>query len=125
MGAPRIEADQVKEIITTTISDSTILTSMIDTAHVFVDTHLLDYDHPSAILEKIELYLAAHFVSLTSEEGALILSKQGDATDEWDTQHLGKGLSSTRFGQAALVLDSSGILAGLGTGKLKAQFRIM
>ncbi len=78
-----------------------------------------------AILEKIELYLAAHFVALTSEKGTLKFSKVGDSSDAWDVTELGEGLRATRYGQTALVLDTSGILANKGSSKLKALFRIV
>ncbi len=125
MSKARVSAEQVKEIIPTTIEDSVILASMIDTANIYVDTHLSGAGHSKAILEKIELYLASHFVALTDERGALMASKMGDARDEWETSILSSGLGSTRFGQAAITLDSTGILAGVGTARLKAEFRVV
>lgn len=125
MSKARVSAAQVKELIDTNIEDTVLAASFIDTANLFVDTHLLTSGHSDGILEKIELYLAAHYVAITAEEGQRILSKTGDATEEWDVAQLGKGLAATRFGAQALVLDTSGILAGLGTGILKAQFRVV
>ncbi len=121
----RVTAEQVKEIIPTSIEDSVILASMIDTANVYIDTHLTEAGHSDAILEKVELYLASHFVAITEEGGALMSSKLGEAADEWETDFLGDGLRSTRFGQIALILDTSGILANVGTSHLKAQFRVV
>lgn len=123
--AARVTADQVKEIITTQLSNATVLGSMIDTAHVFVNAHLLDAGHSDAILEKIELYLAAHFVALTEERGALTISKTGDAMEEYAFLPYGAGLNLTRYGQHALLLDTSGILASKGVPKPKAQFRVV
>ena len=102
-----------------------LLASMIDTANVYIDTHLSGAGHSASILEKIELYLAAHFVALTSEKGTLKFSKVGDSSDAWDVTELGEGLRATRYGQTALVLDTSGILANKGSSKLKALFRIV
>jgi len=125
MSKARVAAHQVTELITTTLEDDVILSSMIDTANIYVDEHLLDAGYSEAILAKIELYLSAHFVAITEEAGAPTLSKVGDATDEWATDWFGPGFQSTRFGQAALTLDSSGILAEVGSAKLKAQFRVV
>ncbi len=99
--------------------------SMIDTANLFVDTHLASAGHSDAILEKITLYLAAHFVAISDEGGALKSSKLGDATDQWDTSQLGIGLRSTRYGQTALTLDTTGILANVGSASYKAEFRVI
>ena len=125
MAVPRIDATQVKEIITTSLADNVITTNMIVTAHIFIDEHLLSVGHSEALLAKIELYLSAHFVAVSEDEGTLSLSTLGDATDAWDNSNLGKGLNSTRFGQQALALDASGVLTGLGIGNLKSQFRVV
>ena len=125
MSKARVSASQVTEIITTTIEDDVLSSNMIDTANTFVDEHLLEAGYSDALLEKIELYLSAHFVAITEEAGAPSMSKVGDATEEWATDWFGPGFASTRFGQTALTLDSSGILAEVGSGKLKAQFRVV
>lgn len=125
MSKARVSASQVKEIITTSLEDGVLLANMIDTANIFIDEHLLEVGYSDALLEKIELYLSAHFVAITEEAGAPSLSKLGDATDEWATDWFGPGFASTRYGQAALTLDSSGILAEVGSGKLRAQFRVV
>lgn len=125
MGAPRIDATEVKEVVSTSIDNSVITSNMIDTAHVIIDAYLLGVNHPASLLTKIELYLSAHFVSITDQGSTLVSSKTGDSTDAWDLVNLGKGFNATPFGQQALALDSSGILSGIGTGHLKAQFRVV
>lgn len=120
----RVTADEVKEVVNTKIGADVILTSMIDTANVYIDTHLLSAGHSDQILEKIELYLAAHFVSLTEEQGGLTRAKLGDA-DESFANVYDQGLKSTRFGQQALVLDTSGILNSVARIALKAEFRVV
>ncbi len=122
----RVSANDVTQLLDTKIEDSVILSSMIDTANVYIDTHLVPgAGHSDAMLKKIELYLAAHFVALTEERGTLKFSKMGDSSDAFSTSKLGEGLNATRFGQTALVLDTSGILASKGTSKLKAAFRVI
>ncbi len=123
--AARVSTAQVKEIVETTLNNGALLSSMIDTAHLFVNTHLSSAGHSNDMLEKIELYLAAHFVAITDEGGALKSSKMGDSEDEWDTSMLKAGLGSTRYGQVALTLDTTGILANVGSGNFKAEFRVV
>ncbi len=97
---------------------------MINTANLYVDTHLLSAGHSSNILQRIELYLAAHIVALTEERGSLKGGKFGDAS-EFLADVFSEGFRSTRFGQLALALDTSGILAKLGQSTLKAEFRVV
>jgi len=120
----RVSAGAVKEIIATDLSGDVILTSMIDTANLYIDTHLSSAGHGEPILRKIELYLAAHFVALTEEKGGMVRDKLGDAETEF-ADNFSDGIGSTRFGQTAISLDTSGTLASLGAAKLKAQFRVV
>ncbi len=123
MGA-RVTAGQIKEVIETKIADSVIQASMIDTANLYVDTHLLSFGHSKDILEKIELYLAAHYVALTEERGSLRGGSFGDAS-EFLSDLYTEGFRATRFGQVALGLDTSGTLARLGQSTLKAEFKVV
>lgn len=123
MGA-RVTADQVKDVAPTSISDAVVATSMIDTANVLVDAHLLTAGLNDHVLEKIELYLAAHFVALTEEQGGLTRSKLGDA-DESFANVYEAGLKSTRFGQQAMAIDTTGILNAVFQTTLKAEFRVV
>ena len=122
--AARVSAGQVKEVIETSLSDSVVTASMINTANLYVDTHLLDVGHSTGILERIELYLAAHIVALTEERGSLKGGKFGDAS-EFLSDVYSAGFRSTRFGQFALSLDTSGTLARLGQPLLKAEFVVV
>lgn len=120
----RVTAEAVQEVINTSIDANVILTNMIDTANVLVDTYLEPAGLDETVLAKIELYLAAHFVALTEEGGGITRSKLGDA-DESYANIFEEGFRSTRFGQTALALDSSGTLAGVAQTKLSAQFRVV
>lgn len=64
-------------------------------------------------LEMIERYLAAHFYSLRDPEYKQ--KKTGDASASFFGQD-GKGLEGTRFGQAAMTLDTSGCLRSFDQG---------
>lgn len=123
----RTSASEVKEIVSTDICDETIIGNFIDTANTVVDEHLVggECQNSDEILAKIEMYLAAHFLSITDEGGALKFTKLGDASEAYDTGIFGEGLNSTRFGQTAIMLDACGTLAGLATTNKKANFRVV
>lgn len=121
----RVSADAVKEVVPSKLDDDVILSNMIDTANVFVNEHLVpDAGHSDLILEKIELYLSAHFVALTEEQGGITRSKLGDADDSFANVYEA-GFKSTRFGQQALAIDTSGILNRVASTTLKAEFRVI
>jgi len=54
----------------------------------------------------------------------MVRDKLGDAETEF-ADNFSDGIGSTRFGQTAISLDTSGTLASLGAAKLKAQFRVV
>lgn len=121
----RVTAVGVKEVIETSLSDATVLASMIDTANLYVDTHLVpDGTLSAAVLTKIELYLAAHFVALTEEKGGITRAKMGDADESYANVY-DDGFQATRFGQTALILDTTGTLARLSITSAKAEFRVI
>ena len=120
----RVIAAEVKEIIDTNKSDQVVDDNFIATATFVVDDALLNSSFNDDKLKQIELYLAAHFVCIAEEKGGIILDKYGDATQEMQEIY-SAGIMSTRFGQQALMLDTSGILAARGTNKLRAEFRVL
>ncbi len=124
--AARATAERVKEIVSTNLSDETLASNMILTANLMVTTHLSTAGHTDKVLELIELYLAAHYVALTEERGGLIESEFGDARERYADIYQ-QGVNSTRYGQTALSLDSSGLLAAAISGiePLKASFRVV
>lgn len=120
----RVSAQQVKEIIDTSIADDIVLTNHIDTANLLVTETLGSTTLTARRLEKIELYLAAHFVALTEERGGITRSELGDAEESYANIY-SAGFQATRYGQAAMSLDSTGTLNALGSPKLKAEFRVV
>ena len=120
----RVTVRQVRELIPTSAENDAILHSYINTANVYVDANLLTAGHGTTILEQIELYLSAHFTAIFEERGAIVEETLGDATDEYADIYA-PGLQSTRFGQQAVILDTSGTLARLGSPKLKARFGVI
>lgn len=79
----------------------------------------------SARLDQIEICLAAHFAIIGLEYGGLSASRAGSGADTYkpiDPKSI--GYSSTRWGQQALTLDTSGFLAQKGNAKLRARFSV-
>lgn len=112
--AKRVNADEVKAIIDTTLT-STVINSYITSANVYVDEVLTGKGLSDAILKEIERWLSAHMIASTKERQ----SKEEGAggafikyTGYWST-----GLLGTSYGQMAVSLDSSGTLDALTKGK--------
>ena len=77
-------------------------------------------------LDMIELNLAAHFAVVSQEYGGLTSQTVGTSEERY---HIFSdklyGLASTRFGQQALALDTSGVLSTMTASPLKALFRVV
>lgn len=106
------------------------LTSFIGDAHIIVSEDLAGKGLSDARLVAIEKYLAAHFAIQLTERGGLTMSRVGDARDDYtklDPQGQGTfyGLGLTRYGQQAILLDTSGTLKKLASSALSAQFRLV
>lgn len=113
----------VKAIIDTSRDTS----SFIDTAQLFVDEELASSGLSIDRQDQIVLYLAAHFVCITEEFGGLRRSKLGDADESYRVPDAKEqGFSTTRYGQQAMILDTTGTLATLTTnGGLKSLFEVL
>lgn len=107
-----------------------IQTVFIKTAHTIVNAQFVDgREEPKLapeLLEIIELYLAAHYLAITEERGALTRSYFGDAEEWLEGRIYSSGFGSTRFGQQAIALDPSGTLATVShSTKGSAQFEVV
>lgn len=106
----RVTATEVKAICPTSVAD---LTPMIDAASLLVTEELGSSGLSSDRLTKIELYLAAHFVSVTDPRESQ--KSMGEASSTYEGRQLvAQGLNSTQYGRTALLLDTEGVLAQLG-----------
>ncbi len=119
---PRVTDDLLRTVIN--LPSDVVTSTFIDTASVFVGEVLVDSGLSEAMLTKIELYLAAHFAALLVENGGLVRSAVGDAAETYANIY-DKGLRATRFGQQAIVLDTTGTLAVVTSQKLKAQLQLI
>lgn len=115
-----IDAGALKEIIDTDLSDSR-LCNFINMAYVMTIPLAgnLDQCGGDTALELIQLNLAAHF--LTMYERTL---KSQNVAGEWSATYAmkdGEGLRSSLYGQNAIAMDCSGILARTGLRKASLQ----
>ena len=94
----------------------------IETADQIVLGRLSDVGYPSGLVDRITLYLAAHFVSLFIRE--VEEEELGDSREKF-TRELAIGLRSTRFGQSALAMDYKGILASDNNIKAISQINVI
>ncbi len=118
----RVTSSEVKGLIKTNFD----VDPFIAIATLMVDESLVNQSLSDARLTQIELWLAAHFVAVAEERGALVSSEKGESKEEYEIK-VGEGLNMTRFGQQVLMLDTTGILAeqGTNTSVKKAQFRVV
>jgi hypothetical protein len=103
MTDPRIDAAKVKAIIQTVLDDVAVQ-NHIDTAHLMVETLLLDQEYADEILTRIELYLAAHLVTIQDPRDA-------STADRSYLVKVGMGLDGSAYGQMAQALDYKKVLS--------------
>ena len=120
----RITEAEVKEIIDTSLTGS--LVAFIAAASSIVEDELTGKGLSAARLKEIERYLSAHFVSIKdTSQGQVVSEKIGDAEVKYTQSANAKSLDSSRYGQNAMFLDTSGTLAALGKGNARAQFKVV
>jgi hypothetical protein len=107
--ATRVTATEVKEIISTTLSDS-IVNTFINAANYTV-TELIGNNSDLSDNQKkeIERWLAAHLIACAREP-----QPQSEGVGEARISYQGKtamGLQATLYGQQAMLLDTTGTLS--------------
>lgn len=105
-------------------------TPFIEVANIVVTEDLADKGLSDDRLMFITRYLAAHFVCISEELGGLQEARIGGLAGTYERYRTqdptAKGYATTRFGQVAQMLDSSGTLAASGANDgLKALFRVI
>lgn len=116
--AYRVRDDEVKQILDTDINT----TPFIETANVFINdllsTEISEGTVSAAVLRQMELWLAAHFVSIRDKP--VKSEKAGDGQVTYAVQE-GKGLDATPYGQQVKAIDPTGKMATVGgkTAKLE------
>ena len=102
----RVTALEVKAIIDTDADP----TPFIFAATLIVDRIVSDLASDD-VLKEIERWIAAHLVAV--RDPRLSSESFGGASESLQTGQLGMGLKYTSYGQQALLLDPTGILAAL------------
>ena len=110
---------ELKKIFETTLTDDE-LTAFMTTASTMVDTYLSDKGVSDSVLTQIETYLAAHVASLRERQLSFEAAGASSATYQGTTGDL---LTSTNYGQTAIMLDPSDTLRTLG--KLTAKLEVL
>jgi ornithine cyclodeaminase/alanine dehydrogenase-like protein (mu-crystallin family) len=108
----RVSDAEVRVIFPTTLPT---LQPFIETASVYVDTHLAGTGTAEPVLKEIERYLSAHFACFADPRALSVAD--GDTSVTLQRGQAGQGLHATQYGQAALALDGTGTLLALGTKK--------
>jgi hypothetical protein len=108
---PRVVDADVKAIL-----DTDVLTDpFILSANLLVNQWLLNSGLSDALLTEIERWIAAHLTCmLDPRESAKAM---GDQRVSFEAGTLKEGLAFTRYGQQAMLLDPTGILANAQIGK--------
>jgi hypothetical protein len=101
----RTTAEEIQAIID--VKTGFDLTSFMSAANQLVDKFCLDVDYSEEVLTRIETWLAAHFYCMydpraTSESAGVSTSYEGTVA---------LGLSLSKYGQMAMLLDTAGGLA--------------
>lgn len=127
----RVSILEVKQIVTTSLSD-TVVASLIEVASEVITIKLGSIAiMTSILLKEIERQLAAHLISVrdastTNQGGTITYEKVGETERRYANDLLLRNqgpitLSSTSYGQQAIILDISGTLANLGKRKAKIE----
>ncbi len=105
----RTTAAAVKEIFETDLSEVQVL-PFVTSANVFVNELL--GTGTSNILTEIEKWVACHMLAISRERQAK--SEEASKAKVTYTGEYGVNLNSTSYGQMAISLDTSGVLANAG-----------
>lgn len=118
--ASRISEEEVKALLAPYAENSDV-TLFMEQALVLVDEELVGKGLSDSRLRIIELNLAAHFAVLSVERGGFAYQKSGLSEESYAVNREVVQFSSTRFGQQALAMDSTGSLNRLDSPKGRAE----
>lgn len=112
----RVTTAEVKEIIKidSNIVPDVNIAAFITAANRLTTDALGTSGLASATLKEIERWLAAHFITAADRRS---LEEEADEIRQKFTVKVGLGLRNSHYGQAAIALDTTGILAQIADGK--------
>lgn len=119
-----VTVNDVKTVYPTTED----LSGYLRTATLIVSEELSNKGLTTARLDEITIYLTAHFATIGLDQGGLRRKRMGESDESYKTPgDKDLGLKSTLFGQQAILLDTSGTLAVVGSSAqtLPALFTVV
>lgn len=120
----RVSEAEVKELLAP-LAQNTSMTIFINQANMLVDEELVGKGLSDNRLKYIELNLAAHFATLAVERGGLISQRMGDSEETYESTKGKAKYSSTRFGQTAISLDTTGLISKADNPGGFAEFKVI
>lgn len=125
---PRVTQSEVRSMSGLDVSQSAAVEAAIPVASTLVDEQLASKGLTESTMKSVELLLSCHFALLSAEDGPKSSVRIGEASERYHDIY-GPGFKATRFGQQAMVLDTSGTLSALSAKAEKtsrhAQFRVV
>ena len=113
--------DDVRVIITTSLTDDQV-TDQIALAEALASQCPGVSSASTTIQAAIVKYITAHLIAMITGGGGVVQSEAlGDASKTYATAPAasGNGLNATRYGQQAIMFDTTGCLARLGKPGIK------
>lgn len=117
--ANRVSGTEVKTIITT-IKTAAEVENFITPANLLISDVLSGSGFGTTRLAEIEKWLSAHFVAIDDGSARVAEKEIGEAKDKYEGK-TDMGLKFTRYGQQAMMLDTTGALANLGKRAAKVE----
>ena len=118
----RVIPTEVKKIISVTKKTDLQVEPFITAANLLVTEELAGKGFTNARLKEIERWLAAHFLAIDEDKARVVEVGIGESRRRMGENTrgvLGETLKMTRWGQQAMLLDSSGTLSTLATQKAR------
>lgn len=106
-------------------SPDATLDLFIDQAAMLVDEEIVGKGLSDNRLLYIEMNLAAHFATVSIERGGFVRQMAGQSLEMYNQTRDRVKFSSTRFGQQALALDTTGRLQNMDSQIGRAEFRVV
>ena len=121
----RVTEAEVRQLLAP-YADTVDMMIFIDQATMLVDEELVaaNSGYSDNRLKFIELNLAAHYAVLSVERGGFTTQIIGESEESYRGSANAK-ISSTRFGQQAISMDTKGLLATLDSPMGSAEFRVI
>ena len=116
--ANRVTQDEVAVIIELDLNTTPDITVFIDVANDLVTENCLDSDYSDDKLQKIELWLSAHFYAIKAPRAK---TEAAGSVNEGLQSKVDIGFDVTHYGQMAMRIDSAGNLSAINEDAKKGN----